>query len=162
MIDPQLPREQAGFRRGRSTADQIKLLTQDIYDRFQTNGVVLLDPNAAYDTVWLRGLNLKLPKTVPDNSNSDAQQNRLRRLKNGAPQGSVLAPLLFNIYIHDRPETTSNKHGFADDLAILLGRRTWEAVEEELKVDMNILAAYLKRRRLQPSGFPPQSQRIQP
>ena len=35
VVDPQLPREQAGFRRGRSTVD--RLLTQDIEDSFQHN-----------------------------------------------------------------------------------------------------------------------------
>ena len=69
VIDTQLQREQAGFRRGRSTVDQIKLLTQDIEDSFQVNenaGVVLLDVTSACDTAWLRGLHLKFPKTTPD------------------------------------------------------------------------------------------------
>ena len=32
VIDPQLPKEQASFRHGRSTADQVTLLTQNIKD----------------------------------------------------------------------------------------------------------------------------------
>ena len=47
---------------------------------------------------------------------SDGQRSRLRRLRNGIPQGSVLSPMLFNIYIHDLPET-SRKYGYVDDLA---------------------------------------------
>ena len=68
-MDPQLPREQAGFRRGQSTVDQVTLLTQDIEDSFQEKqkaGVVLLDLTATYDTVWHRGLHLKLLKIIPD------------------------------------------------------------------------------------------------
>ncbi|KAJ3590141.1 hypothetical protein NHX12_008095 [Muraenolepis orangiensis] len=169
VVDPQLPREQAGFRRGRSTVDQVTLLTQDIEDSFQAKekvGVVLLDLTAAYDTVWHRGLHLKLLRTIPDRhmvkfimemlSNrsfilrtSDGQRSRLRRLRNGVPQGSVLSPLLFNIYIHDLPETTSRQYGYADDLAIMLRRTTWSAVEQGLNQDMSILAAYLRKWRLQ-------------
>ena len=120
--------------------DQVTLLTQDIEDSFQANekaGAVLLDLTAAYDTVWHRGLHLKLLRIIPDRhmvrfimemlsnrsfvlQTSDGQISRLRRLKNGVPQGSVLSPMLFNIYIHDLPVTTSTKYGYADDLAILL------------------------------------------
>ncbi|KAL7853651.1 hypothetical protein AOLI_G00204950 [Acnodon oligacanthus] len=69
VVDPQLPSEQAGFHRGRSTVDQVTLLTQDIEDSFQYNekaGVVFLDLTATYDTVWQRGLHLKLLWTIPD------------------------------------------------------------------------------------------------
>jgi len=34
IIDPLLPQEQAGFQHGRSTLDQVTLLTQDIEDSF--------------------------------------------------------------------------------------------------------------------------------
>lgn len=169
IVDPQLPREQAGFRRGRSTVDQVTLLTQDIEDSFQEKqkaGVVLLDLTAAYDTVWHRGLHLKLLKIIPDRhmvkfiiemvtnrsftlKTSDGQYSRLRRLRNGVPQGSVLAPMLFNIYIHDLPETTSRKYGYADDLAIMMRQQTWEQIQASLNQDMDTLAAYLREWRLQ-------------
>ena len=49
----------------------------------------------------------------------DSKQSRLRRLENGVPQGSVLAPLLFNIYTYDLPSMISRKFAYADDLALL-------------------------------------------
>ena len=168
VIDPKLPKEQAGFRRGKSAADQVTLLTQDIEDSFQRGekaGVVLLDLTAAYDTVWLRGLHLKLLHTIPDRhivdfimellSNrsftlhtSDDQHSRLRRIKNGVPQGSVLAPMLFNIYIHDIPDTLSKKYGYADDLAILTSDKRWSTIESRLTADMVTLSTYLTNWRL--------------
>ena len=168
VIDPILPKEQAGFRRGKSTVDQVTLLTQDIEDSFQTGekaGVVLLDLTAAYDTVWLRGLHLKLLQTISDRHmvsfimemmnnrsftlhTSDGQRSRLRRLKNGVPQGSVLAPMLFNIYMYDIPGTLSKKYGYADDLAILTSDKSWEKIESGLTADMDTLSTYLKNWRL--------------
>ena len=164
VVDPQLPREQAGFRRGRSTVDRVTLLTQDIEGSFQYNekaGVVFLDLTAAYDTVWWhRGLHLKLLRMVGfimemlSNRSfvvhtSDRQRSRLRRMKNGVPQCSVLSPMLFNIYISDLPETTSRKYGYADDLAILLQRPSWKEMEEGLNNDMTILVDYLRKWYLQ-------------
>ena len=49
----------------------------------------------------------------------NSKRSRFRRLKNGVPQGSVLAPLL-NIYISDLPATISRKYAYADDLCCSL------------------------------------------
>jgi len=93
---------------------------------------VFVDLTAAYDTVWHRGLTCKLLRLLPDRhmvhmimemvsnrsftfTTGNAQRSRLRRLKNGVPQGSVMAPLLFNIYISDLPATISRKYAYADD-----------------------------------------------
>ena len=116
LIDPLLPKEQAGFRRGKSTVDQFVLLTQNIEDSFEAKkkaGAVFINLTAAYDIVWHRGFTCKLLRLLPDKhmvrmimelvrkrsftlTTSDSKQSRLRRLKNGAPQRSVLALLLFN------------------------------------------------------------------
>ena len=77
-----------------------------------------------------------------------AKQSRLRRLKNGVPQGSVLAPLLFNIYTYDLPSMISIKFAYADDLALLRSSGNWKELEGTLSQDMATLLAYLQTWRL--------------
>ena len=63
LVNPLLPKEQPGFRRGKSTVDQVVLLTQNIEDSFEAKKkahAVFIDLTAAYDTVWHRGLTCKL------------------------------------------------------------------------------------------------------
>ena len=120
-------------------------------------GVILVDLTAAYDTVWHQGLTLKLLRIIPDRhmvkficnilanrrfvlKTSDGQSSRPRQLRNGVPQGSVLSPLLFNIYISDIPLTTSRQYGYADDLALLHSDRAWSNVENTLTADMSLIA----------------------
>ena len=52
-----------GLRPGRSTVDQVTLLTQDVEDSssaMNEAGAVFVDLTAAYDTAWHRGLTCKL------------------------------------------------------------------------------------------------------
>ena len=78
----------------------------------------------------------------------DSKQSRLRRLKNGVPQGSVLAPLLFNIYTYDLPSMISRKFAYADDLALLHSFGNWKDLERTLSQDMSTLLLYLQTWRL--------------
>ena len=164
LIDSLLPKEQAGFRRGKSTVDQVVLLTQNIEDSFEVKkkaGAVFIDLTAAYVTVWHRGLTCKLLRLLPDKhmvkmimelvqnrsftlTTGDSKQSRLRRLKNDVPQGSVLAPLLFNIYTYDLPSMISRKFAYADDLALLHSSGNWKDLEGTLSQDMSTLSAYLQ------------------
>ena len=168
LIDPLLPKEQAGFRCGNSTVDQVVLLTQNIEDSFEAKkkaGAVFVDLTAAYDTVWHRGLICKLMTLLPDKHmvkmimelvrnqsftlvTGDSKQSRLRRLKNGVPQGSVLATLLFNIYTYDLPSIISRKFAYADDLALLHSSGNWKDLEWTLSQDMSTLSAYFQTWRL--------------
>ena len=78
----------------------------------------------------------------------DSKQSRLRHLKNGVPQGSVLAPLLFNIYTYDLPSMISRKFAYADDLALLHSSGNWKDLKGILSQDMSTLSAYLQTWRL--------------
>jgi len=100
---------------------------------------------AAFDTAWHHGFTWKLLWLLPDRhmvhmiiemvSNHSftlttrySKWGRLRHLNNGVPQGSILAPLLFNIYISDLPTTISRKYAYTDDITIMHADGLWQAV----------------------------------
>ena len=93
--------------------------------------MALIDLSSAYDSVWRRGFMLKFLKAVRSKKMGNLVNNmignrtfrvlinnnssREKRLNNGLPQGSVIAPPYFNLYISDMPDTFSRKFGYADD-----------------------------------------------
>lgn len=162
-----IPVEQAGFRPERSTTDQVLSLTTYIeagYQRKLKTSVAFVDLSAAYDTVWREGLIYKLLKAIPCRTTARLLNNMLsdrhfrvtigsaestqRTLNNGLPQGSVLSPVLFNLYISDMPGTESRRFGYADDWAIATRHKLVENTEEVLTDDLTELGEYFKRWRL--------------
>ena len=119
---------------------------------------MFVDLTAAYDAIWYRGLVCKLLRLLPDKhvvrmikelvrnrsftlTTGDSKPNRLRHLKNGVPQGLILAPLLFNISIYDLPSVTSKKYAYAQDLAILHSFGDRKVLKRTLNEDMTTLSA---------------------
>lgn len=170
-INEHIPVEQAGFRAGRSCTDQTMALTTHIeagYEKMLKTSVAFIDLTAAYDTVWKQGLIFKLLLIIPCQKTAQLINNMLsnrlfqvfmnydksemKKLNNGLPQGSVLAPLLFNLYIHDIPNTISKKFAYADDIAIATQHHNVAETEITLNADLECLNIYFRNWRLIPSS----------
>ncbi len=135
-----LSRDQSGFRPGDSTINQLLSISDEIFrnfEMFDETRAVFLDISKAFDKVWHDGLLFKLKQngirgdllcTIENFLCNRSQrvvlngkESSWNMLYSGVPQGSVLGPLLFLIYINDLSDNVSaNMKLFADDSSIFL------------------------------------------
>ena len=115
-------------------------ITHDIYESFESGcetRALFLDISKAFDKVWHDELIFKLKQNGIEgnllNIFTDYLSSRHQRvvlngtrspwlpLKSGVPQGSVLDPLLFLVYINDLTDNISSTMKlFADDASLFL------------------------------------------
>jgi retron-type reverse transcriptase len=132
---------QSGFRRGRQTKDHILRLIQtglSAFNRKQKMGAVFFDIEKAFDKVWHNGLLFKLDQLkIPDHLGKwinsyltnrsfkvrvNGELSSSRPIQAGVPQGSVLGPILFNIFFNDVLEEIGDKVEralYADDVSLI-------------------------------------------
>ena len=129
---------QYGFRKNRSTGDMMSLLSEiwsSGIHKFGESKVVALDISKAFDRVWHPALISKIRcygvgqtciQWISDflcNRSIrvvvDGIASNLYPINAGVPQGSVLSPTLFLIFINDLLSLTSNPiYSFADDSSL--------------------------------------------
>ena len=153
--------EQHGFRKGRSCESQLALTINDlakILDRQGQADVVITDFSKAFDTVPHKRLLLKLHRSgitgalhswfknfLTTRSQSvvlDSVSSSSVWVQSGVPQGTVLGPLLFILYISDLPQgIKSQVRLFADDCILYREIKT-EDDKAVLQNDIDTLCSW--------------------
>ena len=156
-----ISKNQSGFTPGDSGTNQLLYLVNLIHEAFNDKNClevrsVFLDMSKAFDKVWHQGLIFKLKR-------NGIEGNLLRLLENylsnrrqrvvlngeysswaplhaGVPQGSVLGPLLFLIFINDLEDgLLSQVKLFADDTSLFSVVLDPELTAQELNHDLELI-----------------------
>ncbi|KAJ8737040.1 hypothetical protein PYW07_000311 [Mythimna separata] len=157
---------QFGFRRGKSTSDAVTKLVDCVVKNIDMKQKVLsifLDLKKAFDTVSIPNLLLKLEELgirgKPLEFMKDYLQNRTQCVKIqehysrdapvtfGVPQGSVLGPTLFLIYVNqlcDLKLGNGNIIAFADDTVLTFSGDSWHDTFNSAQKGLNTVLQWLK------------------
>ena len=160
-----LPPELFGFRAGHSATHQLLRLHNTILNNkrlSKSTAVVMLDFEKAFDNVWHDGLLHKmsikgLPKFLIKMIRSYLQDRSFRvtlgstisdsiSISAGVPQGSILGPLLFCIFLADIPSLPQGCELFlfADDTAVAVKGRKPHELRFRAQKCVDIIVKYVQ------------------
>ena len=156
-----ITKKQSGFRPGDSTTNQLLYFVNEMHQAFENPKslevrAVFLDISKAFDKVWHDGLIFKLKQNGISGNLIKLFENYLNNRKqcvvlngscsdystieSGVPQGSVLGPLLFLIYINDLERNIkSNINLFADDTMLFSTVKDPIISANDLNHDLDII-----------------------
>jgi len=165
-----LPNSQYGFRNGLGTEDALAHLTNEIYNnidkRNKTIGI-FLDLSKAFDRIshsillnrlHSLGITGTAFKIFESYLNHRTQQTRIGntiseigQIHNGVPQGTVLSPILYIIYVAELSNLYINGkiYSYADDTAIIVSDSNWDTVWRKCEADMLIIDEWFSNNRLE-------------
>ena len=158
-------KKQSGFLPGHCTVFQlIDIYHQICYasDNKESTCMIFCDISKAFDRVWHKGLLYKLRQNGIngtllhwlDSYLSNRNQTVLignsislvKKTNAGVPQGSVLGPLLFLIYVNDIADNlVSVARLYADDSSLAASTNDIDEMEILLNTDMNTISEWAKQ-----------------
>ena len=162
FLEPVLTAKQSGFKKKDGTQMQLVRLVQEwssSLDDSHLVGVVFFDIKKAFDRVWLPGLLHKL-RSVGVRGKALAwfqsylvgrcQRTTVGRhlssttaLHAGVPQGAVLSPLLFSLYMNDVVHCTdADVNLFADDTSVYVTDKSPSGLQARLQAVVHQLASW--------------------
>ena len=163
--------EQEGFREKRSSVRSLYRMQLEIEEvlRTKTCGALLnIDLEKAFDSVWVDGLLLKLNQVGITGRMFNIIKSFLLsresfikvgnfnsppfRIESGLPQGSVLSPTLFILFINDFIGTLSPRFKFADDTAVLVKVSIPSTLESTLQEVANEVQNWCRKWRMVVNG----------
>ena len=152
-----LSNRQFGFRASRSTGDLLLLLSknwQDALDNGLDTLVIALDIAGAFDRVWHKGLLAKLQERGIQGDLLKLLENYLHgrtlqvavggqnsqhyQVQAGVPQGSVLGPVLWNIFIDDLLQQHPEISAYADDSTLTTSYHREECMQVAERVNTKL------------------------
>jgi hypothetical protein len=163
-----IPNEQFGFKMKHSTTTQLTRLTEHITHGFNLRkhtGLVLLDLEKAFDSVWGNGQLFKIihyhfPRYLITFLSSyltgrtftvtvEGCASSCHNLLAGLPQSAVLSPILFSIYTSYLPRTPYVQLAmYADDTAIFSQSWRHDTTARRLSDNLSRLTSYFEKWRL--------------